>query len=164
MRWVSCRYISHPLDATPLHLHGTAMLPPAASFLSPIVARLAPRSPRCKIRLVTFRAHDLLAASRKVLNAQLWAMALDLPARARVTQPLIREHARPAQWKQPSVNMFNNWLNAAMLRSLSPAMMCWLSAAMQINTNVIYCSLPSSTHGISSTLGATDALGAPGSA
>ena len=103
MRLVSCCYISHPLDATPLHLLDTALLAPAGSPLIQIVARLLPRSPRCKIHLVTFQAHDLLAASRKILNAQLWAMALDLPARARVTQPLIREHARPAQWKQPSV-------------------------------------------------------------
>ena len=72
---------------------------------------------------MTFQAHDLLAASRKALNAQLWAMALDLPARARVTQPLIREHARPALWKYPCVQRqhFNNWLNAAVLRSLSPS-------------------------------------------
>ena len=42
--------------------------------------------------------------------------------------------------------------------------MCWLSAAMRISGSVISCSLRSSTHGISSTLGAADALGAPGSA
>ena len=103
MKWVSCCYISHPLDATPLHLLDTDLPTPAGSFLTPIVARLVPRSPRCKIHLVTFQAHDLLAASRKALNAQLWAMALDLPARARVTQPLIREHARPTLWKYPCV-------------------------------------------------------------
>ena len=55
------------------------------------------------IHLVTFHAHDWLAGRHNILNAQRWAMARDLPARARVTQPLLREHARPAQWKQPNV-------------------------------------------------------------
>ena len=43
-------------------------------------------------------------------------------------------------------------------------MMCWLSAAMRINTNAISCSLPSSTHGISSKLGEASKHGAFGSA